>query len=113
MSENLEPRKIALETAEKILAAIYGEDLEGCTANLESIAAIVEQGISAQTKSYKMLNEALIGAIHQIQTVSTPPGKEEVETIQELADLLGERADAIHQVTTKILEAWEKAREQL
>jgi hypothetical protein len=113
MSENPKPRKIAMDTAEKILAAIYGEDLEGCAVNLESIAAIVEEGIRAELKSYKMLNEALIGAIQQIQTVSTPPEKEEVETIQELADLLGERADAIHQVTTKILEAWEKAKEQI
>jgi hypothetical protein len=113
MSDNIGPRKIAFDTAEKVLAAIYGEDLEGCVVTLQSIAEIVEQGIESQTLSYKLLSEALIGAVRQIQTVSTPPEKDEVKTIQELADLLGDRADAIHQVTTKILDAWEKAKEQL
>jgi hypothetical protein len=113
MSDDSNPRKSAVDAAEKVLTAIYGEDLEGCPITLEAVSAIIEDGMIAETKNYKMLNEALIGAIRQIQNVSTPPNKEEVETIEEVADVLGERADVIHQVTTKILEAWDKAKGQL
>ena len=111
MSENPSSRKIASDTAEKILAAIYGEDLLGCPISLDAVSEIIQEGIDAETKNYKMLNEALIGALRQIQSVSTPPDKEEVQSIDEVINVLGERADAIHQVTTKILEAWEKAKE--
>ncbi|MEO5804216.1 MAG: hypothetical protein ABIR24_11870 [Verrucomicrobiota bacterium] len=113
MDENPPSRKTATETAEKILAAIYGDDLLGCPVNLETISAIVQEGISAETKSFKMLNEALIGALRQIQSVSTPPSKEEIESVDEVVNLLSERADAINHVTTKILEAWEKAKPQI
>ena len=113
MSEDSKARKSAIDTAEKVLTAIYGEDLTGCSISLEAVSAIIEEGMTAETKNYKMLNEALIGAIKQIQNVSTPPSKEEVQTIEDVADVLGERADVIHQVTTKILEAWEKAKGQI
>jgi hypothetical protein len=113
MSENPSSRKIAADTAEKILAAIYGEDLQGCTISLDTVTGIVQEGVDAGTKSYKMLNEALIGALRQIQTVSTPPQKEEIQSMEEVISVLSERADAIHQVTTKILEAWEKAEGQI
>lgn len=113
MSENPSSRKIANDTAEKILAAIYGEDLLGCPISLDQVSAIVQEGINAGTDNYQMLNEALIGALRQIQTVSTPPEKEEIQSMEEVITVLGERADAIHQVTTKILEAWEKAKEQI
>ena len=113
MSEPLKPRKFATDAAEKILVAIYGEDLEGCRIRLDAVSAMIEEAISAETANYKMLNEALIGAIQQIQLVSTPPLKEEVGTIEEVANVLGERADSIHEVTTKILEAWKKAQGQI
>jgi hypothetical protein len=112
MSENPASRKLAGDTAEKILAAIYGDDLHGCPVSLDVVSEIVQQCIDAETKNYKMLNEALIGALRQIQSVSTPPNKEEIQSIEEVVNVLGERADAIHQVTTRILEAWEKAKEQ-
>lgn len=113
MNEPLKPRQSAVDAAEKILVAIYGEDLEGCKISLDAVSAMVEEAVSAETANYKMLNEALIGAIEQIQLVSTPPRKDEVGTIEEVADVLGERADTIHQVTTKILEAWKKAQGQV
>lgn len=108
MSENSPSRNVAGDTAEKILTAIYGEDLRGCPVSLDSVILLVQEGINAEARSHKMLNEALIGALRQIQAVSTPPAKEEIQTMEEVISVLGERADAIHQVTTKILEAWEK-----
>ncbi len=113
MSEPLSSRNSATDAAEKILVAIYGEDLEGCKIRLDDVSAMVEEAVSTETANYKMLNEALIGAIQQIQLVSTPPRKEEVETIEEVAAVLGKRADTIHEVTTKILEAWKKAQGQI
>ena len=112
MNENASSRKTANDTAEKILAAIYGDDLRGCSVSLDAVSDLVQQGINAETKNYRMLNEALIGALRQIQTVSTPPKKEEITSVEEVVGLLGERADAIHQVTTKILEAWDQSQKQ-
>lgn len=110
---NPSPNKVATETAEKILAAIYGDDLKGCSVRLETIAKVVQEGIAAEVTSHRILNDALIGALRQIQTVSTPPSKDEVESLEAVVKVLSERADAIHHVTTKILEAWEKAKEQI
>lgn len=60
-----------------------------------------------------MLNEALIGALRQIQSVSTPPDMTEIQSVEEVVNVLSEHADAIPQVTSKILEAWEKSKGQI
>jgi len=111
MSDDAKPSKAALDTAEKILVAIYGEDLTGCSISLDVVAGIIQERLVVETKNYKMLNEALIGAIRQIRDVSTPPDKQGLETIEDVVGILSERADAIHKVTSQILEAWEKARD--
>lgn len=113
MSENLGSQKTATEVTEKILEVIYGPDLQGCSVNIQLISTAVGEGISSEVKKYKLLNDALIGAIRQIQAVSTPPNKEEIQSMEEVVNVLSQRADAIHEVTTRILEAWENARDNI
>ena len=109
MSDDAKPSKAAMDAAEKVLVAIYGEDLTGCSISLDAVANIIEENLIAETKNHKMLNEALIGAIRQIRDVSTPPKKDELGT-EDVVGILSERADAIYKVTSQILDAWEKAR---
>ncbi len=107
MSEEARCSKAAQDAAEKVLVSIYGEDLHGCHTNPAVLAEIIQQGMDGETKDYRQLSEALIGAIQQIQIVATPPSKSEIRTAEELVTLLGSRADAICDITTKILTAWE------
>ena len=108
MSEAPTPGKLATDTAEKILVAIYGEDLTGCQISPDSVAGVIQQAMNVETRDYRQLAEALIGAIRQIQVVATPPDKSEVESVQDLAETLGKRADAIQEISTKIIQAWDE-----
>jgi hypothetical protein len=108
MNPNSKPGKAASEAAEKVLVTLYGEDLIGCPTSIDAIAAIIQEAVAVETNGHRQLAEALIRALRQIQTVSTPPTRAEVQDIQELARILGERADGIHQITSKILDAWDK-----
>ena len=108
MTDPLRSSKAAQDAAEKVLVAIYGEDLSGCTINPDAVSAIIQGSIDSETKDYRQLAEALIGALQQIQIVATPPGKSEIRGTDELVQLLGSRADAIRDITTKILVAWDE-----
>jgi hypothetical protein len=107
MSEEPRTSKAAQDAAEKVLVSIYGEDLIGCRADLGQLSQIIQQGINSETKDYRELAEALIGALQQIQIVATPPNKSDIRSTEELVQLLGSRADAIRVITSKILTAWE------
>lgn len=107
MSDEVRISRAAQDAADKVLAEIYGEDLVGCQTDPAVIAKIIQGGMNVETRDYRQLAEALIGAIQQIQIVSTPPSKEEVRTTEDLVELLGSRADAIREITTKILQAWD------
>ena len=112
MSQSPRTSKTAQETAEKVLASIYGEDLIGCRADLTELTKIIQQGIDAESKDYRELAQALIGAIQQIQIITTPPPKSDIRTTEELIQLLGSRADGIQEITTKILTAWQSFQQQ-
>lgn len=104
------PEKTALDTAENVLHRIYGDDFAGCTVTLEAVAEIIQAGMGEEGKGDRALVEALTEVIRAIQTLATPPDKAQVKSVQELAALLGERADAIRLVTGKALEAVRVAR---
>lgn len=98
------PDKLAVLIAEEILGAIYGEDFSGCTVSLDSIASIIHEGIkehSSQNSELLATYEKLVEAIHLL---STPPATNKLPAPEELRKLLSERLDAIHAITTKILE---------
>ncbi|MDQ6630604.1 MAG: hypothetical protein M3Y82_02475 [Verrucomicrobiota bacterium] len=107
--ENLKSGQAANETAEKILTAIYGADLHNCHTRIESIGAIIQETLSAEIETRQVMLEALIEAIRKIQLVATPPAAEDIQSMETLANVLGQRADAIRIITTEILRAWEKA----
>jgi hypothetical protein len=108
MDENPKPSRAANETAEKILAAIYGEDLHNCHTTIESISPIIQETLNFETETRQVMVDALIEAIRKIQMVATPPTAENIQSMETLANVLGQRADAIRVITTEILKAWEK-----
>jgi hypothetical protein len=108
MSDSSRTSKAAQDGADKILVAIYGEDLTGCQISPDEVSAIIQSSINFETKAYRELAEALISAIRQVQVVATPPDKAEVTNADELIEVLGRRADGIREITGKILDAWDK-----
>src|SRR5258707_5127175 len=104
MSANAQPDGPSLQVAEEILRKIYGDDFKGCTVSLESIAAIVNDAFSqreSQTHELLELYEKLVEALHLL---STPPGADKLTNANELRELLSERLDAVHALTTKTIE---------
>jgi len=104
MSTNPQPDRPALLIAEEVLRTIYGDDLKGCTVNLETIAALIDNGVAprqAQTRELLELYEKVVEAVHLL---STPPDARRVTGPDELRTLLGERLDAVHALTTKTMD---------
>ncbi|MGI8965143.1 MAG: hypothetical protein ACR2H1_03530 [Limisphaerales bacterium] len=66
MNEKLKSKKAADETAEKILTAIYGEDLHNCHTRIQSISAIIQETLTDETETHQMMLDALIEAIRKI-----------------------------------------------
>ena len=112
MSENPPPGKFAADTAEKVLAAIYGEDLLDCRASLDEIAGVIQEGMNSQGADERALVEALIEAIRNIDLIATPPPPTAVNNIEEVASILSQRTDAIRQISAKVLAMWEKLKPQ-
>jgi hypothetical protein len=108
MSESSPPSRAAVEAAERILTEIYGEDLINCHVSLETVAGLVQEGMDSSVVDYKGLVEALIGAMRKIDLMVTPPEAGHVQTKDDLMALLGERADSIRQITSRVLAEWEK-----
>jgi len=101
MSAEARADKWANAAAEEVLRTIYGEDLKGCTVHLETIAAVIRRAIEPKEEVFE-LYEKLVEAIHLL---STPPDARKVTGPDELRSLLGERLDAIHELTRKTRQA--------
>jgi hypothetical protein len=104
MSSNEPPDALAFVTAEEILRAIYGDDLNGCTASLDGIAGIVDNSLrqtAARNGEWLELYEKVVEAVHLL---STPPDKAKVTEPKELQILLTQRLDAIRAITSKTIE---------
>jgi hypothetical protein len=104
MSSNDQPDALAFLTAEEILRAIYGDDLNGCTVSLDQIAGIVDNALrqtAARNGEWLELYEKVVEAVHLL---STPPDKTKVTEPKELQALLTQRLDATHAITSKTIE---------
>jgi hypothetical protein len=104
MSSNEPPDALAFVTAEEVLRTIYGDDLQGCTVSLDSIAGVIDGSLrqtAARNGEWLELYEKVVEAVHLL---STPPDKTKVTEPTELQGLLTQRLDAIHAVTTKTIE---------
>jgi hypothetical protein len=99
MSSESKPDSLAMATAEEVLRKIYGDDLAGCTVTLHEIGQIIQQGSEPRGINELIdLYDKLVDAIHLI---STPPDKTAVTDAAQLRDLLGQRLDSIHSLTSK------------
>jgi hypothetical protein len=99
-----EPDKLALEIAEEILQAIYGDDLKGCTVRPDTVAAIVSRGIQAQAAGAGELIGLYEKVVEAVDLLSTAPDVTKVNDPKELQRLLSERLDAIHVIATKTID---------
>jgi hypothetical protein len=100
MSTDSGPKRDPQEIAEEVLRTIYGDDFKGCTVTLDQIAAIVAGAEQQQTETIELVDlyEKVIEALHLL---STPPDPQTVDDAKRLNDLLSQRLDAIHAVTTR------------
>lgn len=102
MSKDAQPDSLALATAEEVLRKIYGDDLIGCKVTLEEIGRIIQRG--AEPRGINELIELYEKLVEAIHLLSTPPTRPEVSDATQLRELLGQRLDAIHELTTKTLQ---------
>lgn len=103
MSDEIQPSRLARETAEKVLQKIYGDDFAGCTVNFQDIAVIVQRGLEAEPQQARDLIGALNEVLQAIETLSTPPEKTEIRDRVHLDEVLSERMDAIRTIALKAL----------
>jgi gamma-glutamylcysteine synthetase len=91
----------ASAAAEEILRMIYGEDFEGCTVSLESVASVIFEAMQQRASLDKELLELHEKVVEAVDLLSTPPGQHSADEPGGLLSLLGQRLDAIHTITQK------------
>jgi hypothetical protein len=101
MSGESSPDKLATLTAEEILSTIFGDDLRGCTVNLDTVARVIRDALDQRSEEDKDLIEMYEKLVEAIDLLSTPPVSDKVPGADELRSLLGERLDAIHALAQK------------
>jgi hypothetical protein len=97
--------KAANSVAEEVLRIIYGDDLEGCAVNLDSIATVVRSALDEQAAPNRELAELHEKGFEAIQLLSTPPPDGEKLSAEDLRSLLGERLDKIQTLSSRIIAA--------
>ena len=101
MSGESSPDKLATLTAEEILSTIFGDDLRGCTVNLDTVARVIRDALDQRSEEDKDLIEMYEKLVEAIDLLSTPPASDKVPGPDELRSLLGDRLDAIHTLAKK------------
>lgn len=112
MSSDAQFQKAANETAEEILRKIYGDDFEGCTVRLDTIAAIVNDALRRTLEDDRTLLELFEKAFEAVHLLSTPPADGSSLSPEDLRSLLGERLDAIRTLAEKVVSTTAAVREQ-
>jgi hypothetical protein len=107
MSSDPTPERMSVETAERVLAHIYGEDLHGCTVSLEEVASIIDKSYLGHTRSSRALIQALGEVLRNVEVLATPPTKDSIQDVTQLVGVLGERTDTILTLVQKSLKAIE------
>jgi hypothetical protein len=97
--------RAANAAAEEVLRVIYGDDLQGCTVNLDSIAAAIRAPFEEHVRTSVDLAELHAKGFEAVQLLSTPPADGHALSPEDLRTLLGERLDQIRELATKILSA--------
>ncbi|MCI0540443.1 MAG: hypothetical protein L0Z50_35010, partial [Verrucomicrobiales bacterium] len=108
VDSNQKPGKLAHEVAEAILSAMFGPDLIGCRIAPDAIAPLIQQALDAHAKKEGMVNSLFVQVLEKIRLIATPPERNQIVDAAQLATMLGERADAILQITSQTLSAWAK-----
>ena len=91
--------------AEEVLRVIYGDDLQGCTVSLDSVAAVIRAAFEEHARNAHDLAELHAKGFEAVQLLATPPSDGQALSPEDLRTLLGERLDQIREVATKILSA--------
>lgn len=112
MSEQKEPGLVSMRAAEKILQAIYGDDMLGCAVRMETVAAPVQEVLDEEIRRQMLLVQLFVKVLEKIELIATPPEKSDIGDAQQLAALLGERADAVREISGEALAACRKLLEQ-
>jgi hypothetical protein len=109
MSPDDHLNRVATATAEEVLRVIYGDDLQGCTVSLDSVAGVIQAGLEEHALTVREIAELHTKAFEAVQLLSTPPPDGNALTPEDLRSLLGERLDKIQTLTTKVLTATRSA----
>jgi hypothetical protein len=99
-----QPDRISRLVAEELLAAIFGEDLTGCTVSLDEVAIIIQRTVDERAEQDGRLLETFDTVVASIHQLATPPASAKGAGPDELRSMLGERLDAIRTITTKTIE---------
>jgi hypothetical protein len=91
--------------AEEVLRVIYGDDLQGCSVALDSIADVIRTVFQDHVQHTIDLAELHTKGFQAVQLLATPPAHGNTLSAEELRSLLGERLDSIQQLAVKILSA--------
>jgi hypothetical protein len=101
---------VALQLAEDILRHIYGDDLKGCTVNLESVADIIRTGVNQQQRGANELIDLYEKLVEALHLLSNPPEPGKINNPAEWQTFLSQRLDSIHALTTKTMETTARIR---
>lgn len=104
MSANSDHSDAAEAAAEEILRTIYGDDFKGCSVRLETIATIVASTLKERDGIDAEMLDLYRKAVEALHLLSTPPASATQLAPQGLPALLGERLDAIHNLTQKLID---------
>jgi hypothetical protein len=103
MSSDAQLHDLANAVAEEILRTIFGDDFTGCHVSLESIAAIVYDGLVGRAAADRELLELYEKAHEALRLLATPPVDGHALAPPELQSLLGDRLDAVRHLMDKII----------
>jgi hypothetical protein len=112
MSSEAQLEQAATDAAEEILRRIYGDDFEGCTVSLDSIAAVVNEALKRTLESDRSLLELFEKAFEAVQLLSTPPSDGGTLGPNELRSLLSDRLDSIQTLASKVISTSSAVRQQ-
>jgi hypothetical protein len=101
MSADAGSNDLIMATSEEVLRTIFGDDLRGCNVRLETVAAIIKQGLQQTSEEDADLIDMYEKLVEALDLLSTPPDPGKIAGPDELRTLLGERLDSIHALTQK------------
>ncbi|CAN5556045.1 hypothetical protein BH20VER1_BH20VER1_26420 [soil metagenome] len=93
----------ATAAVEEVLRVIYGDDLQGCSVSLESVARVIRSAFEEHATVDAEVAELHAKAFEAVQLLATPPANGSTLSPEDLRSLLSERLDRIRDLATKVL----------